>query len=273
MSRLREWATIEKFGTIADVLFKVAALVAALAAAGFFFLRPDVELNTRTQAFINLTALRASYAAENQSAPALVTEVANTYNNLNTRDLEKGGNVTKKQIPPSELCDRMPKLVEEVFPKSDCSQPIVTLGRGRYYERRLLDRNATEKRPLNAADLREALARLRSAEYLRARCFTKNVGGAKAANVRIRASEGFRRPGDEANDPFPLPPKDQFDVDFVTAPGEFEKDPKIQFGIDWDRASLTDSTVTLLVAGVLFLAFGLVLLNDFVRSPSGKGDR
>jgi hypothetical protein len=164
----------------------------------------------------------------------------------------------------------MAKLVEAVFPKADCSQSVVELGRGRYYERLLLAKNAAQERPLRASGLRDALKRLASAEYLRARCSTENVGNAKAANVRIRASEGYVRPGDQANDPFPLPPKDRFDVHFESARGGYEEDPRIQFGVDWERAGLAGSSLAVWVAIGLLVAFVLILANDFARSPGTK---
>jgi hypothetical protein len=270
MSRLREWATVEKFGAIAEVLFKIAALVAALAAANFFFFRPDVELDTHVQPFIDLKVLDASYAAEKRRTPAVVTAVANEYNRRNREDLRTGRNSTAGDIPAATLCQSMRKLVEDVFPKTNCSRTVVSLGRGRYYERLLLTRNATQKQRLGAAGLRDAINSLAIAEYRKARCFTKNVGHAKAANVQIRVADGFRRPADLANDPFSLQPNESFDVTFETARG-FDEDPKkIQFGVDFERAGLADSTLAVWVAGALLFVFILVLLNDLARSPSGK---
>jgi hypothetical protein len=53
----------------------------------------------------------------------------------------------------------MPKLVEQVFADADCSQGVGELGRGRYYERLLLDRNAAEPQRLNASTPRGSAMR------------------------------------------------------------------------------------------------------------------
>jgi hypothetical protein len=271
MDRLSDWATIDKLGTIADVLFKLTALVVALAAANFFFYRAEVELDTRVQAFIDISAVRASYAAEDRPVPVLLAEVAEEYNRRNRADLRMGGhNSTRRELPGAELCRRMAGLVEDVFPKADCSQSVVELGRGRYYERLLLARGANQRPPLRAPRLRDALKRLASAEYLKARCSAENVGNAKATDVRIRPSEGFVRPGEQANDPFPLPPKDRFDVEFESARGGHEEDPQIQFGVDWERAGLGGSALAVWVATALLAVFVLVLANDFARSSKSK---
>jgi hypothetical protein len=42
--RLRAWGTTEKVNQLVDLLFKLTAIVAALATANFFFFRPNVQL-------------------------------------------------------------------------------------------------------------------------------------------------------------------------------------------------------------------------------------
>jgi hypothetical protein len=83
-------------------------------------------------------------------------------------------------------------------------------------------------------------------------------------------SDGFVRPGSQANDPFVLPQGDRVKHDFETARGAFEEDPEIQFGVDWTRAGLTDSGVAVWVATVLLVAFVLALINDLVGSSTAR---
>jgi len=266
--RLRDWGTLDKLGTVADLLFKIAALVAALAAANFFYYQPEVKLTTNAQAFIDLEALGAAYSAAREPLPSTVRRVAVEYNEANTLDLLRGGNSTLGKLPPLELCARIPRVVRTVFPEADCRSMQVTFGRGRYFERLLLSLNADRRRPLRVEQLRTALSRLQNAEFRRARCAIENVGNAKAVNVQIRPSDGFVRPRGEVNDPFALEPNPGAPVHrtFESSPGGLTRDPELEFGVDWTRGGLTDTGPATIVATVLLLAFVLVLINDFVRS-------
>jgi hypothetical protein len=101
---------------------------------------------------------------------------------------------------------------------------------------------------------------------------TTNVGNARAAKVQISTSDGFVRPGTQANDAFVLAPDARVSRDFETARGALDEDPEIQFGVDWTRAGLADSNATVWAATILLIAFVLVLINDFVRSSTASAD-
>lgn len=271
--RTCRWATLDKLTSVADLLFKITALVAALAAANFFYYQPEVKLATNAQAFIDLNTLRASYRSDGAQMPEIVRRAAQEYNQINDADLLSGANSTASKLPATALCAEMPEVVRAVFPDSDCTSTRVTLGRARYYERLLLTLNADRRpEPLSNAHLRESIGRLRSAEFLKARCAVTNVGNAKAANVQIRPSDGFFLPGGAANDPFALEPSPGTPVHrtFQSSPAAFDRDPNLEFGVDWTRGGLTDTGPLTIVATILLIAFVLVLINDFVRVEEGK---
>lgn len=279
--RVCEWGTLAKVTAIADLLFKITALVAALAAANFFYYQPEVKLATNAQAFVDVGELRAAYRADDERLPTVVRRAAERYNAANASDLVTGANTTASKLPATELCAEIGATVEQVFPEADCSSARVTLGRARYYERLLLKLDADSSRPLGARRLRTALGRMQAAEFLRARCAVENVGNAKAANVQIRPSDGFFLPAGQVNDPFSLEPNagDPVHRTFQSSPGAFERDPDLEFGVDWTRGGLTDTGPATLVATVLLVAFVLVLVNDFFSSArsraagDGSGDK
>ena len=277
--RFREWATIQKLGSVADLLFKFTALVAALAAANFFYFQPDVRLETTAQAFIDEGVLSQAYAAAGETMPAVVEEAAREYNRLNEIDLRADRNATQSRLPTTELCARMQRLIEEIYPKVDCDAAKVVLGRGRTYERLLLDLNDRSPRKLSAGRLRDARERLYKAEYLRARCWLTNDGSAKAQNVRIRISEGFspraRSRTDNAaaagsNDAFFLHEGTGTYRLFETARGDYDPHPSLEFDVDWDRADLADSPLISWLVIFLLAAFVLVVINDVTAALRGK---
>jgi hypothetical protein len=268
--RVRDWYTLSKLGDVADLLLKITAIIAALAAANFFFFRPHVELTTHSQAFIDVDRLAAVYRADHKPLPPIVAGVAATYNAANTEDLATGLNSTHSRIPGARLCSDSRATVQAVFPGTDCDASVPVLGRGRMYERLLLFRNAQQGTPLSASQLRDAIGRLQRAEFLKVLCTTSNDGNAKAVNVKIRASDGFFRTADQVNAPFSLEAGDQVHYLFLSRPGEFVRDPALEFGVDWDRGSLTDTGPATIVAAILLIAFVLVLLNDFKSSARAK---
>ena len=269
--RFCEWATIQKLSSVADLLFKFTALVAALAAANFFYFQPDVRLRTTAQAFVDEVALSKAYAAAGERIPPVVEEAASEYNRLNAIDLKTGKNSTVGQLPASELCERMPARIQQIYPKADCSAETVSLGRGRTYERLLLDLNDRSGRDLGPRRLREAISRMYKAEYRRARCQLTNEGSAKAENVRIRISEGFSpRSASGANDPFFLREGEGTHRLFETARGDYEPQPSLEFDVDWDRADLADSSVIAWLIILLLAAFVLVVINDITSALRAK---
>lgn len=270
--RFCEWATIQKLGSVADLLFKFTALVAALAAANFFYFQPDVRLKTTAQAFVDEGVLSQQYADAGERMPPIVEQVATEYNRLNGIDLVSGSNSTMGKLAPTELCDRMAAFIEDVYDKADCQAPRVVLGRGRYYERLLLDLNDKAPRHLDAAQIWTAIARIRKAEYRRARCAVKNTGSAKAENVRIRISEGFapRAATSGTNDAFFLREGSAAHRLFETARGDYEPRPSLEFDVDWDRADLADSGVISWMVIFLLAAFVLVVINDAVAALRAK---
>jgi hypothetical protein len=277
--RFREWATIAKLGAVADLLFKFTALVAALAAANFFYFQPDVKLTTTAQAFIDEGVLSQQYAAAGERMPQVVADAASEYNRLNAIDLTTGRNSTLGKLPASTLCASMRQRIEEVFPKADCAAPRIVIGRGRYYERLLLDLNSRSGHDLGAERLREAVSRLYRAEYRRARCWLKNEGSAKAENVRIRISDGFapraRNLADNAaasgsNDAFFLREGSGTYRLFETARGDYDPHPTLEFDVDSDRADLGDSGFISWLVIVLLAAFVLVVINDVTTAVRGR---
>lgn len=181
----------------------------------------------------------------------------------------------------TKLCARMQRLIEEIYPEVDCDAPKVVLGRGRTYERLLLDLNDRSARKLRPERLRVARERLYKAEYRRARCSLTNAGSAKAENVRIRISEGFapraRSRTDNAaaagsNDAFFLRAGTGTYRLFETARGDYDPHPSLEFDVDWDRADLADSSVISWLFIVLLAAFVLVVINDVAAALRVKRD-
>lgn len=281
LQRFREWATIQKLGALADLLFKFTALVAALAAANFFYFQPDVRLTTTAQAFIDEGALSQAYATAGERMPAVVGEVVSEYNRLNEIDLRTGRNSTLGKLSTSELCERIPGRIQQVFSKADCDATRIVLGRGRYYERLLLDLDDRSGRDLGKERLRAAISRIYAAEYRRARCWLINVGNAKAENVRIRISEGFaprargrtdNAAASGANDAFFLHEGKGTYRLFETARGDYEPRPSLEFDVDSDRAELADSGVISWLVIFLLAAFVLVVINDITTALRAKRD-
>jgi len=249
------WPRPGRLVQIADVGFKVAALIAAIIATGLLA-APKVQLvefkaekpdnraepnNPDLQAFIDVRDLESHYEALGSSAPYVVVVAARDYNEVNEKDLLNGTNESANLYTPAELCSRMPELLLQLFVDADCSAESPSLGqrfsRGRTYERLLLAYNFEMKSPLDVKDLRRALLMLRSSEYLTLRYTVLNDGGGYASNVRISTPEQFLPSPDQ---PFSLPPHSSYTIRFQTALGAVERDPdpeqlKTATDISWDQ--------------------------------------
>jgi len=225
---------------IADVGFKLTALIAAIIATGllaapkiglveFKTANPDnghIPDNPDLQAFIDVRDLESHYEALGSSAPYVVVIAARDYNAANEKDLLKGTNESAELHKPAELCSEMPELLLQLFVDADCSAEAPGLGhrfsRGRTYERLLLAYNFEMGSPLGVNELRKALLMLRSSEYLTLRYAVRNTGGGYASNVRLSTPEQFLPSPDQ---PFSLPPNSSYIVRFRTALGAVERDP------------------------------------------------
>ncbi len=123
---------------------------------------------------------------------------------------------------------------------------------------------------MNADVLKRVLQAFQAGEFRRARCFVDNAGNAKAINVTIRPSEGYFRSGQRANDPFSLRPEEKdFVREFETDRGALERDPKLQFDVDWTKTPRPESlnTTALVILGAIFGAIFLAFLaNDIAGS-------
>jgi hypothetical protein len=253
--RLGGYFTVKNATALADLAVRVAAVVAAVGVVAYFVLRPDVRLTTHMQPFIDVAALDKIYDTQGGTTPALVRNVAVTYNDRNTSDLETGKNATLHEIPVHELCAANAEVVEAVFAGTDCTNAPPRIGRNRYYERLLVQR-AVDTAPLaspeqlavTTAELQTAITNLQATEYLRARVTIENRGLGKAVKTTIRVSNGFAPLPNVVNDPFVLGPHDTIDRFFETSrgvrgrvltpsrPGSPAGDPVVQFGVSWDRS-------------------------------------
>lgn len=270
MSRIRDWATLKKLAEITDVVSKLLLAAAALAAVQFFLRQPDVTLGSWAQAFLDRDVVRPLIESSLAQLPSdernttrdMVQSLVAEYNSDNERDLALGRNTTAERATVAELCAKVATELVAVF-NVRCSDPSLTtagIGRGRTYERRLLLVNQSAGSPLDVDGLNAVLRSLQAGEYGRARCRLSNVGNAKAINVTIRTSEGYYPAGGRANDPFSLNAGEKDIIrEFETERGILERDPRLQFGVDWDRASRSEALDT-----GLFISIGIVLVVVFV---------
>jgi hypothetical protein len=269
-SDLKDWLTISKAAEIADLAFKVAAIITALAAANFLF-RPSVKLDTHTAVFLDLNTLRESYK-QSGPVPNVVQDVVNKYNKLNEDDLQTGQNKTRDMLPVQQLCASMRSTVIAVFDGSSCDPGAPNPGKGHYYERYLLQHNHEKGNPLTPAQLRDTLTKLHRSEFRTARCFLTNTGFVRAVNVTIRIPEKYFVKDQDHNDPFPLKPREKgFFRDFETERGMADPHTESQFEVDWDVAEggvAGSHPSLLLIAIVLFVPLllvpaGVVIRNDY----------
>lgn len=281
MSRIRHWASLKKLTEITDVVSKLLLAAAALAAVQFFIRQPDVTLASWAQAFLDRDVVRPLIESSLAQLPPdkrdtsrdMVQSLIAEYNSDNERDLALGSNTTAEKATVAELCQKVASELLAVF-NVRCSDPSLTttgIGRGRTYERRLLLVNQSAGSPLDVDGLKAVLRSLQAGEYGRARCRLTNVGNAKAINVTIRTSEGYYPAGGRANDPFSLNAGEKDIIrEFETDRGILERDPRLQFGVDWDRASrseVLDKGLFISIGIILVVIFVAFLVNDIMTTP------
>lgn len=280
MGRLRAWAKLKKLAEIADLFSKLVLAVAALAAIQFFLQQPDVTLESTAQAFLDKDVIRPQLESSLAQVPEerradsrrIVEELITEYNTENERDLRSGRNTTSETATVAELCAKAAREVLAVFNVrcDDATLSTAGIGRGRLYERRLLLLNHSNGSPLDDDGLRSVLKSLQAGEFGRARCLLENVGNAKAISVSIRMSEGYFPAGGRANDPFSLKPGDSDIIrEFETVRGVLERDPRLQFGVDWERATRPDTlnlSLFVILGVVMLVVFLAFLVNDILAS-------
>jgi hypothetical protein len=195
------WASIDRMTKVAELGFKLAATAVALLAINVFFFEPRLDLSSFDQTFIDMDTLSESYRGE---VPPVVERTAEEYNDQNARDLAAGSNSSQDDVPSSALCADQPGVVEAVFPDYDCTETEDEVGRGRFYERSILDLNARAADPLDTAGLRRAIQAFQDAEYRRARTSVENEGRRRASSIVIIAADGYFREEQEVDLPFTL---------------------------------------------------------------------
>jgi hypothetical protein len=254
---LRTWWSLEKATSVADLLFKMAAFLAALAAANFFFFNPKLEMSSFRQSFIDEAVLRDAYAP--QDVPPLVGDLIREYNQDNAGDLASGTNktTTEKGLSFEELCARHRERIVTIFGTSSCADRP-RYGEGFSYERWLLDR-AHER--FGNDFITTAVRNLYRATYFTSRVTVENTGNGKAINVQIGVPSGYR-----AAESFSVEADSTTQRDFETERGQLSPRPGENFSIAWEKDKAINPTLVTWVAAGLVVFFGLAVVGDFLRS-------
>lgn len=254
---LRTWWSLEKATAIADLLFKMAAFLAALAAANFFFFNPKLEMTSFRQSFIDESALREAYAP--QDVPPLVDDLIREYNQANAADLASGRNSTDAQGPQfEELCARLRERIVALFGASSCAEEAPRYGEGFTYERWLLDRAHAR---FGDDFITTAVRNLHQATYFTSRVTVENTGNGKAINVQIGVPSGYR-----AAESFSVEADGRTQRDFETDRGRLSPRPGENFTVTWEKDKAINPTLVTWVAAALLLFFVLAVGGDFLRS-------
>lgn len=182
------------------VITALLALIAALGAVKFFTLQPNVTIELRSGTFIDPRKLLREAALANSPDTQFALDVANGYNTINGYDLRAGTNASTDFFTTETLCEADSELVEAVFEETDCltdpddaDYPVPRLGRGRAYERIMLNCALTEPSysEVEVDRLRNIVELLRAAEYKRTVAIVRNEGWERAINVRVKAAPGY----------------------------------------------------------------------------------
>lgn len=276
---VRRRLTIERVTRGADLAVKFAALIVAFGAVALVFFGPNVELSTSHQTFIDRSVLARSYREAGEPVPSVVARAAVAYNEANEIDLALDTNLTGDRLK-RRVCSEARDLVLAVFPSTDCDAKVPVVGRNHYWERLVLhytaqDRQAGLSTP-DATALRDAIGRLRRAQYVKVRALIENTGHGRARNVTLRVPAGFLAPSGQAIvGPISLGPDDPPEVRFYrTDPGTRESAvtrvvegdragaPISRFAVDWERDQSAQSGLMVWVAGLFALLWGITVVND-----------
>ncbi len=279
VARARRRLTVEAVTRGADLAVKFAALIVAFGAVALVFFGPSVELSTSHQTFIDRPVLARVYRDAGEPVPSVVSRAAVTYNEANEVDLALDTNLTGDRLK-RRVCREARDLVLAVFPSTDCDAKVPVVGRNHYWERLVIHYAAQDRRdgrPIpDAAALRDAIGRLRGAQYVKVRALVENTGHGRARNVTLRVPAGFLAPtGQAIVGPFSLGPDDPPEVRFYrTDPGTRESAvtrvvegdaagaPISRFAVDWERDETAQSGLMVWVAGAFALLWTVIVVND-----------
>lgn len=226
----RVWEYVSSAGrwaTVLDIAVKLGTVIALLAAGRQFLLRADVKLVANSARFVDATTVKAEYELYGLTVPHLVLDVVHLYDRLNLVDLRSATNSTQAELTTTEVCALDVEFVSAVFGADACNpENAVALGRGAYYERKLVYDNVRAGKPLTAEQVKLAHEIMRRSEYRRYRVCVRNIGRHRATGVRIFPSAGYQAaPGYDPAD-FALRPGEEAVRDFVTAVGYQDGQPR-----------------------------------------------
>jgi hypothetical protein len=299
----RGYWTIDRATHAADLAVRFAAVLVALAALLFFLYRPNVEIESKHQAFIDPNVVATLYkpppgtdAQGSIGPPALVLAVVNAYNDANAKDLETaaGENPTAAKPPSAkELCQKERDLVMKTFELTSCDAAHPRIGRGHYYERLLLKKSLIDQYPkLKDDELKLAVENLYQAEYIKARVVIKNSGSSDALEVTLRAPDAFgpskstKIARGDLLTPYTLSAGDDDEIFFETGRGGEEPrfarvrglapaPDRVRFKVDWSSeeglTAIPEPFLIVACVGAL-LAWLLLICNDIVITTRKRAE-
>lgn len=220
-------SSAERWATVLDIAVKLGTVIALLAAGRQFLLRADVKLVANSTRFVDAATVKSEYELYGLTVPQMVFDTVHLYDRLNLVDLRSTDNSTQGELTTTEVCALDAEFVAAVFGTDACNpEHTKALGRGAYYERKLVYDNVRAGRPLTAEQLRFALEVMRRSEYRRYRVCVRNVGHHRATGVRVFPAAGYQSaPGFDSGD-FALRPGEEAVRDFVTAVGYQDGQPR-----------------------------------------------
>ena len=216
-----------RWATVLDIAVKLGTVIALLAAGRQFLLRADVKLVANSARFVDAATVKAEYEVYDLAVPHLVIDVANLYDRRNLVDLRTADNSTQAELSTTEVCAADVEFVKAVFGADACNPgKAEPLGRGAYYERKLVYDDIRAGKPLTVEQVKLAYEIMRRSEFRRYRVCVRNIGRHRATSVRIFPSAGYQAaPGYDPGE-FALRPGEEAVRDFVTAVGYQEGQPR-----------------------------------------------
>lgn len=216
-----------RWATVLDIAVKLGTVIALLVAGRQFLLRADVKLVANSARFVDAATVKAEYEVYDLPVPHLVIDVAHLYDRRNLVDLRMAENSTQADLTTTEVCAADVEFVNGVFGAEACNpENARPLGRGAFYERRLVYDDIRAGKPLTVEQVKLAHEIMRRSEFRRYRVCVRNLGSHRATGVRIFPAAGYQAaPGYDPGE-FALRPGEEAVRDFVTAVGYQEGQPR-----------------------------------------------
>jgi len=230
-----------RWATVLDVAVKLGTVIALLAAGRQFLLRADVKLVANSARFVDAATVKAEYEVYGLTIPALVVDTVHLYDRRNLTDLRTAENSTQADLTTTEVCALDPGFVTGVFGANACNpENAEPLGRGAFYERKLVHDNLRAGAPLTVEQVKLAREIMRRSEFRRYRVCVRNIGQNRATGIKVFPAAGYRpAPGWDSGD-FALRPDEEAVRDFVSEIGYQEAQPPATRGSRPTEADVKD---------------------------------